>query len=162
MAKNTAGVDEGSKLGIPDRQNESALISDGVFAEYSLNLTNDLTLQQYMNLAPIFFKAAQNRMWWIGDYLIFVEMHFGQQVAHVIGKFGYAPKTIELAYRASKAIPPRERRPELTWNHYTRIAKFKTEAERSYWIDLAIKNKWSTRDLGRAIAEYRKTRKVSA
>ncbi len=55
-------------------------------------------------------------------------------------------------------IPPPERDLRLSWSHYVRIAKFKLKTERKHWMDRALKEELSSRDLGIAISADTKIR----
>lgn len=147
-----------AELTVPGEPPESrALATRMFFSDFALNLPADLTLEQYTSLAPHFNRAARCLLWWIGDYLNYGEQHFGEESQNVIDSLGYGRKTLESCRWMSRAIPPKERRSELTWNHHMVVAKMNRH-DRKFWLDRAIEKRLSTRELRAAIVKDRKER----
>jgi hypothetical protein len=153
---------------LPAELPETKALATQIFSTstYSLNLPDDLSLEQYVGLAPRFGLMAKCMLWWAGDYLVYGERKFGEKHRDAMDNLTgilagyYSRGSLTSASWVSRNITPKERRPELTWNHHLLVAKIKDRHERKHWLDRAVSEKLSTRDMAQEMAEDRKAKRA--
>lgn len=92
--------------------------------------------------------------WWIGDWLNYGNMAYGQRYARAARITGYDSQTLmNMTYVASRFEASR-RREGLSWSHHAEVAALAPE-EQDEWLARAEKDRLSVRDLR---AEVRRQR----
>jgi hypothetical protein len=92
--------------------------------------------------------------WWIGDWLRYGNLEFGERYARASRITGYDVQTLMNMVYVATAIPPEQRRESLSWSHHAELAALPVE-ERARWLDMAEAERMSVRCLR---AEVRRTR----
>jgi hypothetical protein len=93
--------------------------------------------------------------WWIGDWLRYGTMKFGERYARAARITGYDVQTLmNMAYVAS-AYDVSQRHETLSWSHHSEVAALDPE-ERERWLDLAERNRLSVRCLREEVRRARR------
>jgi hypothetical protein len=100
---------------------------------------------------------GQGVAWWIGDWLRYGNLQWGERYARASRIIGYDPQTLmNMAYVAS-SYPPHERRPNLSWSHHAELAVLEA-SERRHWMDIAEEQRMSVRCLRQELRRARQNR----
>lgn len=84
--------------------------------------------------------------WWIGDWLRYGNMQFGQRYARASRITGYDAQTLMNMVYVATAYDVSERRTELSFSHHAELAALPA-AERERWFDMAETERLSVRCL---------------
>ena len=108
----------------------------------------------YDDAAQVLHKVQQVRNasnWWLGAALNAVEARHGEMYAQAASETGLPVETLQILKYVESRVPPANRlEPPLTWSHARVVAKFEPE-EQKVWLNTAILQEWSVRDLSQAI-----------
>ena len=96
--------------------------------------------------------------WWIGDWLRYGNMKFGERYVRASRITGYDTQTLMNMVYVATAYEPEQRRSNLSWSHHAELAAL-PPAERDRWLDLAETNRYSVRCLRE---EVRRARQIAA
>jgi hypothetical protein len=121
---------------------------DGV----SLVLPDGVPFTEWAEMGSTIAHLGRTTSWIAGDWLFYGERVHKETYVQASDVLGLSIPTMMNLVAVSKAYPPSERVPELTWSHHRVVAWFPTE-ERKGWLKRAVENKWSKDELRSAIAE---------
>jgi hypothetical protein len=96
--------------------------------------------------------------WWIGDWLRYGNLKFGERYAWASRITGYDAQTLMNMVYVASAYDVAERRPSLSFSHHAELAALPPD-ERERWLDLAEENRLSVRCLR---GELRRARRLEA
>jgi hypothetical protein len=96
--------------------------------------------------------------WWMGDWLRYGNMKFGQRYARASRITGYDAQTLMNMVYVASAYDVSERRANLSFSHHAELAALPAN-ERQRWLDLAEAQRLSVRCLRE---ELRRTRRLQA
>ena len=96
--------------------------------------------------------------WWVGDWLRYGNMKFGERYAWASRITGYDTQTLMNMVYVASAYDVSERRPNLSFSHHAELAALPA-AERKRWLDQAEANRLSVRCLRE---EVRRARRLEA
>lgn len=96
--------------------------------------------------------------WWIGDWLRYGNMKFGQRYSRASRITGYDAQTLMNIVYVASAYKPSQRRGKLSFSHHAELAALPSD-ERESWLDLAERNRLSVRCLRE---ELRRARRATA
>jgi hypothetical protein len=95
-------------------------------------------------------RAGNSSGWWIGDWLRFGSLRYGEKYVLASRVTGYDRQTLmNFAYVASR-IQPHERRVDVSWSHHAELANL-DERARSGWLERIVSDRLSVRDLRREL-----------
>jgi hypothetical protein len=95
-------------------------------------------------------RAGNSSGWWIGDWLRFGSLRYGEKYALASRVTGYDRQTLmNFAYVASR-IQPHERRVDVPWSHHAELANLDAGA-RAGWLERIVSDRLSVRDLRREL-----------
>ena len=84
--------------------------------------------------------------WWIGDWLLYGNLRFGERYLRASKITGYDTQTLmNMAYVASR-FDPSQRRANLSWSLHAELAACSPE-EQEHWLDVAERERLSVRCL---------------
>lgn len=84
--------------------------------------------------------------WWIGDWLLFGNEHYGEKYSRASRITGYDAQTLmNMAYVASHFAHGR-RREVLSWSHHAEVASLSPD-DQDRWLDFAIEQRLSVQSL---------------
>ncbi len=130
--------------------NQLVLVLPGTIESTALILHPALEIGEW---APIGIKLRQVREWLqfaIGDWLNHGEAHYGETYVQAATDTGLPEETLMVLKYVSSRVAPERRIKDLTWSHHREVAKFPPE-EQVRWLEMALKEGWSVRDLKDAL-----------
>lgn len=134
-----------------------------------LEIRGELSFAEWGRLAGRVGSALRSCAFIVGDWLVYGEERFGDQLllpgirpgpSRAVGRHQYetarAATGIDEAVLANYAyvarnVPRSLRRDSLSWDHHRAVAKLKEESEQSRWLDIAVEEYLSSRRLRASI-----------
>lgn len=99
--------------------------------------------------------------WWIGDWLRYGNMKFGERYVRASRITGYDTQTLMNMVYVASAYDPSQRRDKLSWSHHAELAAMHPD-ERDRWLDLAETNRMSVRCLREEVRREQRMRTLAA
>ena len=84
--------------------------------------------------------------WWVGDWLRYGTVKWGEKYAEAARITGYDVKTLRNISYVAKRFGLSRRRDKLTWSHHAELAVLKPD-EQDRWLDKASADRLSVADL---------------
>ena len=106
-----------------------------------------------------FAGVGMSLLWWIGDWALFGEQAYGQDVYQAFADCGYEDDTIRDAMRVCRAWPQKDRCPDLSYGHHRLLVTI-PEERRAGWVDDAMAFGWSVRDLRTELSRAKRNREM--
>lgn len=133
---------------------------DGSFQYRNFRLTqtgliipSDITPEDYADIGRILLRLEGGIQWMIGDWLAFGdEKKWGETYQAVAEEFGYEIDTLYTYAWLSRKIRQELRRYELSFSHHRLVANMEP-GEQSNWLNQAIEEGWSVKQLREAISQ---------
>lgn len=95
-----------------------------------LVMAEDLSLQDWMQLGQMLVTMHRTVQWWIGDWLRFGELHYGEEeFVQIAEAIAYDEKTLANWMSVAAGFPHSLRRERLTWSHHAMVAGLKREQQ---------------------------------
>ena len=95
-------------------------------------------------------RAGNSSGWWIGDWLRFGSLRYGEKYVLASRITGYDRQTLmNFAYVAAR-IQPHERRVDVSWSHHAELTNLDPPT-RSAWLERVVTDRLSVRDLRREL-----------
>lgn len=115
-----------------------------------LVLEDGLPFNEWRRLGERLVRMGESTQWWIGDWLNYGE-RYRRDYRQAMEELDRAYGTLRnLAYVAAK-VPPEIRHPELSWSCHRAVTSLGPEEQR-VWLDEALRQGWTTRELEQALA----------
>lgn len=102
-----------------DRQ---SLLARAEMTDTALVIPDGLSYDEWAEMGQPLMRIAQASMWWVGDWLLYGEHHYGEKYAQAIEATGYAVSTLKNAQWVADRFPPSERREDVTFSQHKTIA----------------------------------------
>jgi hypothetical protein len=116
----------------------------------------DLPYEEWLRQGSTFGVAGRNARWWLGDWLRYGATRYGTKYTAAVRVTGYDRQTLmNLVYVATRFEISR-RRENLSWSHHAELAAVDPQ-EQEHWLDRAITDKFSVRDLREELTSVRRT-----
>jgi len=138
-------------LAIVDPEKGAIRFCEGVkCTPMAMTFDRKLSFDDAVLISESFLSVVQKgvQFWW-GDFLNYAEGIFGEEYAQLVPEVEQG--TLNNWKWVSSKIQPHRRRAELTWSHHEVVSGLDDEAEQDKWLDKAIADKMSKRELKRAI-----------
>lgn len=120
---------------------------EGIYKPTSLELPDDVTLDELRQILAAVGIMARAHQWWVGDALVHVENHHGADaMAQLADELGLEPHTLTNWRWVADSVEASRRREELTWSHHAEVARLKP-AEQKRALAKAVKDGWTVRQL---------------
>jgi len=134
-----------------EHSRDAPLVDLGIPAERTrLRIPRDLSLEAWCRLGGIILAVSESSAWWIGDWLIFGEEHYGDRYRRAMRETNLDYQTLRnYAWVARKFMPSR-RRDTLTFQHHMEVAAL-PEPEQDHWLDFAVRLGWSKNELRKQV-----------
>lgn len=107
--------------------------------------------ETWTQLGVFFGRVHRSAKWWIGDWLNFGEGAFGERYAQAHDATGLTIAYLQNIAWVARNVLPSRRRDGISFSLHAEVASLPPDAQ-TLWLDRAIKNDWSTRDLRRELA----------
>lgn len=117
-----------------------------------LNLPEDCTFEQWLEVGRSFNRAEDKLRWMIGDWLAFGERRpeWGEKYTEAIKLTGLDYQTVKQCLWVSKSVDMVRRRTNLDWSHHAEVAALDPKRQEQ-WLGAADKKSLSTRELRASI-----------
>lgn len=103
----------------------------------ALRIQGELSFDDWSGIGVWLEQADKAIQWWIGDWMNYGEERFGEQFAQAIEATGWAIATIRQYAWVCAKVPPKNRRPDLTFFHHREVADLPVD-DQAAWLDKAI------------------------
>ena len=84
--------------------------------------------------------------WWLGDWVVFGEQHYGQRYRQAMQATGLDYQTLRNYAVVARRFKASRRRDNLSFQHHAEVCAL-SDQEQDQWLDLAAENHWSKREL---------------
>jgi hypothetical protein len=88
----------------------------------ALTLPPDLSYEEWRTTGHALGRLGKAVQWWLGDWLLHGESHFGEAFAQAATETGYSEESLRGFLWVSSRIPPSVRRSTLSWSHHQVVA----------------------------------------
>lgn len=123
----------------------------------------DLSYEEFEQVGRALRGIDDAWHWWVGDWLNFGEMTFGEEVAQAVDDksdrydlarsvTGKAQGTLQNCRWVAGAVAKSRRRSELSWEHHRFVAAMEPD-EQTEWLNLAIDGPLNATELKAAIRD---------
>jgi hypothetical protein len=120
--------------------------------------TGDLELAEWVAAGQYLGRLGRCSQWWIGDWIRYGNIKFGERYARAAKITGYDVQTLtNMVYVASRVEISR-RRENLSWSHHETLASLEPD-ERDRWLDRATEQRLSVSDLRLELRRFRRNPK---
>jgi hypothetical protein len=97
-------------------------------------------------LGPRIAARANASRWWLGDWLVFGERHYGSRYRVAIETTGLDYQTLRNYAMVARRFEPSRRRDNLSFQHHAELCSL-PDQDQDRWLDLAAQHQWSRREL---------------
>lgn len=125
-----------------------------------LRLSDDTAWERWQTIGTTILAHADASNWWIGDWVVFGESHYGRRYATAIEATGHSYKTLRNYAVVARRFSPARRRDSLSFAHHAEVTTL-TDVEQDYWLDLAAREGWTRARLRRELNLERRPRVLS-
>jgi hypothetical protein len=119
-------------------------------AKSGLKINGHLLFDQWTEIGDSLKRVESGVMWWLGDWLNYGEVEFGEKYSQVLDATDYSYGTLRNAAWVANAIEMSRRNDKLSFSHHSQVAGL-PEAEQDEWLAKAAKEGWSRKELRDAI-----------
>lgn len=95
----------------------------------ALSLPPNLTYEEWRDTGLAYTRLGAAVKFWIGDWLLYGEQHYGELMPQAAAETGYEPETLRVMLWVATKIPPEMRRASLPWSHHQVVAAQPNVAE---------------------------------
>ena len=127
----------------------------GVLSRTGWQPANDLTFDEWREIARTWSAVDSGINWWVGDWLNYGEMKYGEAYKEAMNLTGWEYQRLANAKYVSGKVEFSSREENLSWRHHAVVAPL-AAAEQEKWLAVAEVEMLSKRELRKAIkAEQR-------
>ena len=126
---------------------EQLAFDPDIFGSAGLNLPSEIDFDQWSAVGATLFHIGRAHQWWVGDWMVFGDQKYGQEMMQAVELDGYDPDTISQWMWVSETIPEAERRETLSWSHHRAVAGLPRKADRKKVLNRAEKEHMTVRDV---------------
>ena len=131
-------------------------LPENLLSATCLELPAGIPLDQWLEIGRSIGTVSEAARWWIGDFLIYGDEQYGQGHTQIFDPESavWSWETLRQYRWVAERVPQTNRLPpeKLSWSHHRAVAVLE-EQEQPGWLQLAIDEKWSVRELKAAIAQ---------
>lgn len=119
---------------------------DARITAVSWTASADMNQHRWLEHGRQIVRAHNASAWWLGDWLRWGFLKFGERYRTAARVTGYDQQTLmNYAYVAGR-FAPETRRLGVPWSHHAEVAKLDAR-ERDYWLDRIARERLSVRDI---------------
>ncbi|MEX0331454.1 MAG: hypothetical protein AB3N64_08540 [Puniceicoccaceae bacterium] len=146
---------------------ENALIIDGAHVqvtEIGLRFDGEISFEQWLEIGRKVGRVARTSLFLVGDWLNYGQDRWNggerfekmaedlrERYESAMAETGLEMRSLMNAAYVARNVPQDHRRPHLTFEHHTAVARVKDKEERRQWLAKADKHDMSTRRLRKSI-----------
>ena len=120
--------------------------------EIALDLPKGMSLAQWQRTGESLGQIDRACRWWIGDWLSYGALEYGERYASASAATGYSEQTLMDAVWVARSVPKSRRVKRLSFSHHKAVAKLKPAEQERHLAD-AARNGWSVAELRKRISE---------
>ena len=117
-----------------------------------LRMDDGLPWQSWKAIGAKVATHADAASWWLGDWLVFGESHYGSRYAEAIASSGLEYKTLRNYAVVARRFSLSRRRAALSFAHHAELCALSDE-QQEVWLDRAKSSGWSRAQLRREIRD---------
>ena len=117
-----------------------------------LDLPKGMPVAQWRRTGESLGQIDRACRWWIGDWLSYGELEYGERYAPAAAATGYSEQTLMDAVWVARSVSKSRRVKRLSFSHHKAVAKLKPAEQERYLAD-AARNDWSVSELRKRIGE---------
>ncbi len=115
-----------------------------------------LPLEQWLDCGRRLGALGRGVAWWLGDWLLYGNMRYGEKYARAARVTGYDPQSLmNMSYVAS-CFNPSRRREQLSWSHHAELAALEPD-QQDRWLDFAQTQRLSVHSLRLEVRAWRRS-----
>jgi hypothetical protein len=115
-----------------------------------------LIFEDWQSVGQTLQMIAGASLWWIGDWYLFGEDHFGELAAQAIGDdTGYSARTVQQAAWVCGRFAFSKRLEDVPFSTHMVLAGVKDEVKRYELLALAAEERWTMRQAQEAAREFK-------
>lgn len=131
-------------------QDNPLFLPTACLSDTALTLPDGVSFDAWVNIQARLYTVQEASNWWIGDWVVFGEAHYGEAFSQ-----GIPDKDREhiqqCAWVAQRVSVDRRRPPHvLSWTHHRVVAGLEPE-QQEQMLQQAVEQGWSVRELGDAV-----------
>lgn len=100
------------------------------YDETHLTIQGEISYEEWEGLGSALGSMNRCSRWWIGDWINYGEHAYGEKYSQALEVTGLAVQTLLNYAWVSGAIPPSQRRPDVSWQHHLLVAGKEVDANR--------------------------------
>jgi hypothetical protein len=121
------------------------------FRPVGLEITNELTIEQWGRIGHILKTVYNAGAWWWGDWYAYGERTWGELSSQATADLtGYENSSLRTLVWASSHVDLSIRIDKLSWSHHYQVAALEQD-EQIFWLNEAVENKWTVKELKKQI-----------
>jgi len=107
-----------------------------------LRLDDQLTFDRWREVGVKICGYCSASAWWVGDWLIYGQSHYGEHYKRAIDETGLDYQTLRNYARVARRFPLYRRRDNLSFQHHAEVCAL-DDQEQDFWLDAAADGRWS-------------------
>lgn len=119
-----------------------------------LQVRESLSLSSWKKLGAHLCVLEKGSPWWVGDWLVYGEQHFGNRYKEAGELTGLDYQTLRNYAWVASRFPMSRRRDRLSFQHHAEVASLDPD-EQERWLSLAVGGNWSRNELRRQMRRSR-------
>ena len=116
------------------------------WTEQGLDLPHNFTFEEWSSVGQTLQQLEKVMPWALGDWLMYGERRYGDTYTQAVEETGLSHGHLRNLMWVARKFPKDRRRPQLTHYHHYVCAAL-SEAEQDMWLDEAVENQWSSKEL---------------
>lgn len=132
-----------------DSTRQLATVDPG-FTEVSWLPSDDMEYDEWESLGLVLQQMGSSLPWWIGDWLNWGELQWGEIYAQAVEITGLTAAQLQNYKWVAGKIDPERRRPDLPWSIHRVVASFDVPAQEK-WLTEATQQGYTVAELTRQI-----------
>jgi len=117
-----------------------------------LRLAPELAYDAWKAIGIRLSVRSEASSWWLGDWLVFGQEHYGRRYKQAIEVTGLDYQTLRNYAVVARRFHPSRRRDNLSFQHHAEVCALPDDAQ-GQWLDLATTKNWSKRELRTQLRE---------
>lgn len=135
---------------IGDLDMESTALTNVQHDATKLVLPETMTFEEWERVGNSLQQMQRSILWWVGDWLNFGDLKYGEKYAQAIEGTGYSYQALADAAYVCRNIDASLRREILTFSHHREVAKLEA-GDQAMYLDIAEEEKLTTKELRKLI-----------
>jgi hypothetical protein len=121
----------------------------GTITPTSLTLPPGLSYAEWRHVGHLLGQIKQGVGFWLADWILYGEGHYGERFAQAVGETGLAPQTVENLLVVGRAFPPARRR-AVSVSHHAALTRLPPAIQDRY-LEESERKGWSVTELRQAV-----------